>query len=312
MLITGATGLIGREIVMQCHERGFHVNYLTTRKTAITKKENYQGFYWNPSERKIDSSCFDGVSVIINLAGSAVSKRWTKSYKKEILDSRVESLKLLENAIGNLAEHNIKQLITASAIGIYPDSLEGYYEADAEVPDNDSFLGEVVTKWEAAAENFKNQGILVSKIRIGLVLSSHGGAFPQIVKPIKYGLGAGFGSGDQWQSWIHVEDLAAIFLFVLSHGKEGVFNGVAPNPVTNSKLTKEIASVLKRPVFLPNIPKSFMTIILGEMSQLLFESQRVSSKKLENSGFHFAYPNIKSALQQLLTKENNLHEKLVS
>lgn len=298
ILITGATGLIGQAIVKQCLAQDFTVYYLTTSKSKIEDLPNYKGFYWNPREPFIDSACLEGVETIINLAGASIAKRWTSDYKETIISSRVNTLKLLYKALSE-NKHNIKHLISASAIGGYPDSLTNYYEESFSEYSN-SFLGDVVKKWEAEADTFSVLGLTVSKIRIGLVLDDKEGALPQIVKPTKFGFGAAFGSGDQWQSWIHVDDLAGIFLHVATHHLEGVFNGVAPNPVSNTELTKAVANTVKRPLILPNIPKFMMKLILGEMHILLFESQRVSSKKIENTGFEFQYVNLKPALEDLL------------
>lgn len=298
VLITGATGLIGQAIAKECLAKGWVVHYLTTSKSKIENSDNYKGFYWNPKEQDIDAACFDGVDTIINLAGASIAKRWTESYKQTILDSRINTLRLLHSKLSTI-KHTIKQLISASAIGAYPDSLTNYYEESFSAYSK-SFLGEVVEKWEAEADAFKSLDIIVSKIRIGLVLDAQEGALPQIVKPTKFGLGAAFGSGKQWQSWIHVDDLAGMFMHVTKHHLEGVFNGVAPNPVSNTELTKAVANALKRPLILPNIPKGMMKLVLGEMHILLFESQRVSSKKMENTGFEFQFVNLKPALEDLL------------
>ena len=173
-----------------------------------------------------------------------------------------------------------------------------YDENNSEI--SDSFLGQVVQKWEEAVDDFSELNINVCKIRIGLVLSENGGALPEIVRPIRFGAGAAFGSGKQWQSWIHINDLAQIFIFALKENLSGVYNAVAPNPVTNSELTKASAKVLKRPLLLPNIPKLPMKLVLGEMHMLLFESQRVSSCKIIEKGFDFKFVNIETALQDLL------------
>ena len=298
VLITGATGLIGQEIVKSCHERDIKVNYLTTRKSKIHQEDNYKGFYWNPKTQDVDSNCFKDVDAIIHLAGATVSKRWTSEYKKEILNSRKEPTRLLINALKG-ESHTIKQIVSASAIGIYPDSLVNYYDQTYSEVSN-SFLGDVVKVWEREVDEFSKLNITVSKIRIGLVLSDKGGALQEMAKPIKLGLGAAFGSGKQWQSWVHIYDLAAMFLYALEKNISGVYNGVAPNPVTNKELTKTIANVLHKPLFLPNIPKFFMKLVLGEMHVLLFESQRVSSKKIEDKGFQFKYHHLQPALEQLL------------
>jgi uncharacterized protein (TIGR01777 family) len=298
VLITGATGLIGQEIVKLCHEKDIKVNYLTTSKSKIVQEENYKGFYWNPKAKEIDADCFKEVVAIVHLAGATVSKRWTPSYKKEILSSRTKTTALLVNTLKELT-HTVKQVVSASAIGIYPDSLINYYdESHNEI--SSSFLGQVVSVWEQASDEFLKLNITVSKIRIGLVLSNKGGALMEIVKPIKFGLGAAFGNGKQWQSWIHIHDLANLFLYVLQNNLKGVYDGVAPNPTSNSELTKTAASVLHKPLFMPNIPKFFMKLILGEMHILLFESQRVSSKKIADIGFLFKFNYLEPALNNLL------------
>lgn len=298
VLITGATGLIGQEIVKLCHAQEITVHYLTTSKSKLSKEANYKGFYWNPNTNEIDHNCFKGVSVIVNLVGASISKRWTDSYKKVIIESRTKTTKLLQDTI---IKHNykIEFVVSASAIGVYPTSLTNYYEEDTKQV-SDTFLGTVVEQWERVVDGFKTLGSKVAKVRIGLVLAKDGGALPEIVKPIKFGAGAAFGDGKQWQSWIHVQDLAGIFMYVLQYQLEGVYNGVAPNAVTNKELTKVAASVLQRPLILPNIPRFVMRLVLGEMHILLFESQRVSSQKIEDKGFDFKYANLRPALEDLL------------
>ena len=307
VLITGATGLIGQEIVKLCLKKEIAVNYLTTSIAKIENSENYKGFYWNPKKNDIDVNCFKGVDAIIHLAGATVSKRWTSSYKKEIIASRKETTELLVNALKG-ETHTIKQVISASAIGVYPDSLTNYYDENFKTKET-SFLSKVVKIWEAEVDAFSKLNIKVSKIRIGLVLSTKGGALTEMLKPIKLGLGAAFGSGEQWQSWIHITDLSRMFVYVLKHQLEGVYNGVAPNPVTNLKLVKEIAKVLNKPLFLPNIPKFVMHTILGEMAYILFASQRVSSKKIEEEGFVFHYANICQALGAIYDNEGECVDK---
>lgn len=298
VLITGATGLIGQEIVKQCHTNGINVHYLTTSKSKLSTEPNYKGFYWNPNKNEIDHKCFEGVTAIINMVGASISERWTADYKKIILESRTKTARLLQDTI-KAHHYKIEQVVSASAIGIYPTSLVNYYEEDyTEI--SDSFLGEVVDAWESAVDNFELLGSKVAKIRIGLVMAKDGGALPEIIKPMKFGAGAAFGSGKQWQSWIHVTDLAALFVYALQHNFEGIYNGVAPNAVSNEELTKVAASVLSRPLILPNIPKFPMKLALGEMHMLLFESQRVSSQKIEAAGFDFKFVNLRPALEDLL------------
>lgn len=302
VLITGATGLIGKEIVRLCGREGIDVHYLTTSHSKIKYTEKCKGFYWNPGKEEIATECLEGVDAIINLAGAPIARRWTAQHKKRILDSRVKSLQLLNKTLENNKEHHVRMLVSASAIGIYPDSLTHYYDEEEEEVDN-SFPGKVIREWEAAADRLGKQGLEVAKVRIGLVLSPDGGALPQMAKPVRYFAGAAFGSGQQWQSWIHITDLARIFLFLLEKEMPGIFNGVAPNPVTNEKLTREIAKKLEKPLILPSIPRFVMRGLLGEMSYLLFSGQRVSSRKITDMGFSFRYSSLSPALDNLFDRE---------
>lgn len=298
ILITGATGLIGKELVTLLLQNGISIHYLTTSKNKIESQSNYQGFYWNPDQGIIDENALMGVDSIIHLAGATISKRWTSKYKQEIIESRILSSNLLFKALKDYP-NSVKQIVSASAIGIYPDNLTKLYtEEDTEV--DDSFLGKVVLKWEDSVNKFKLHNIKVCKIRTGLVLSGKGGALTEMMKPIKMSIGSPFGSGKQMQSWIHIHDLVEMYFFAVSNNLEGIYNAVAPNPVTNKKLTQEIASVLDKPLFMPNIPKFLMKLILGEMHIILFSSQNVSSKKIETEGFNFKYKQLEKALQQLL------------
>ncbi len=299
VLITGATGLIGQEIVKLCHQSGIDVNYLTTSKNKLQDTANYRGYFWNPKQGEIDSGCLDNVEVIINLVGATVAKRWTSSYKKEIIESRTVTTRLLRETLQKRKNSTVRHIISASAIGIYPDSFQNYYMEDS--PERDTgFLGEVVTKWENAVSEFKTLGVEVSILRIGLVLSEKGGAYPKIAKPIQYGFGAVFGDGKQWQSWIHLDDLSQMFMFVLKEELSGVFNAVAPNPVSNKKLTYTIADRLNKKIILPNVPRFALKLILGEMHVILFSSQRVCSKRILTSGFEFQHENIVSAIDSLV------------
>ena len=300
VLITGATGLVGNEITELLLKNGMKVNYLTTSQDKIQHQPNYRGYYWNPTEGIIDENCFIDVEAIINLAGANISERWTAQYKEEIVESRTNAINLLYNALKN-NPNQVNRFITASAIGVYPSSLSVDYSENFTQYDN-SFLSNVVVKWEEAASQIERLGIKVCKIRIGLVLSSQGGALPKMSKPIRMGFGAAFGSGKQWQSWIHIKDLAEIFLFALENQLTGVYNAVAPNPVTNRQLIQQISHVLDVPILLPNIPKFILSLVLGEMHSLLFESQKVSSRKIIAEGFDFQFGNLDVALKNLFHK----------
>jgi len=298
VLITGATGLIGKELVKQCLKKQIDVHYLTTSKSKIEDTENYKGFYWNPRQGEIDSNAIQGVDAIIHLAGATISKRWTQNYKTEILESRILTGNILFNTLQK-HEHKINHFITSSGVNVYPSDLNKLYTEESEGVDN-SFLGNVVVSWEEVAEKFTNLNIKVSKIRTGMVLDAEEGALPQIIKPIKFGLGAALGSGKQWQSWIHIQDIARLYVYVLTSKLDGTFNAVAPEPVTNSEMTKVLAKHLKKPLFLPNVPEFALKLILGEMAMLLTSSQKVSSQKIKQMGFEFHFPSLKMAVQDLL------------
>jgi uncharacterized protein (TIGR01777 family) len=298
VLITGATGLIGSELVSLLLQNGISVNYLSTSKKKIVKKLNYNGFYWSPERGYIDENCLIGVDSIINLAGANIAKRWTNSYKQEIMESRLLSSALLYKALKN-NPNQVKQIVTASGTSIYPNSDTIIYDENS-TQINDSFLGNVVVKWEESTDKFASLGLKVCKLRTGIVLSPKGGALVEMLKTIKLGLGASFGSGKQIQSWIHIHDIAALYLFAIKNDLDGVYNAVSPNPVTNEELTLSIAKVLKKPIFMPNIPKFFMKLVLGEMHELLFENRNLSAKKIEEKGFEFKYITIDKALNNIL------------
>lgn len=302
VLITGATGLVGKELVSRLLKSGYSINYLTTSKNKIQHTELYNGYYWNPKKGEIDPSCLDNVGTIIHLAGATISKRWTSSYKQEILESRVLGTNVIATLLKN-TENDVHQFISASATGIYPSSDTVFYTEENTERDN-SFLGMVVQKWEAAADAVAALGIKVAKIRTGLVLSGKSGVLKELAGPVKLGFGAAFGNGGQMQSWIHIDDLVGIYIHALMHGLEGVYNAVAPHPVTQNEMVKTIAGVINKPLFLPNIPRFVMNLALGEMSTLLYDSQNVSARKIVGAGYQFKFLSLESAVVDALGNES--------
>ncbi|MEZ4794761.1 MAG: TIGR01777 family oxidoreductase [Flavobacteriaceae bacterium] len=298
LLIAGATGLIGKALVAECREAGIEVHYLTTQKEKIEEKEGCRGFFWNPKKGILDAEALEGVSAIINLAGASITKRWTSRYKKVLLQSRIETARALHQALQQ-NRHQVLHYISASGISIYPSSLVQLYHEN-ETAISEHFLGAVVVQWEAAADAFEGLGIKVTKVRTGIVLSKDDGALPKMLKPIKMGLGAALGTGEQWQSWIHISDIAGIYLHLLQYQLEGVFNAVSPNPVTNKKMTLLLAQQYQKNIWLPNIPKWFLRLILGEMADIALESQLVASEKLLDAGYRFHFVNLENALEDLL------------
>jgi uncharacterized protein (TIGR01777 family) len=296
-LITGATGLVGSELVQLLITSQHTVHYLTTSKDKIKELPNYIGFYWNPQEGKIDESCLFGVDVIIHLAGANIANRWTNAYKQEIIESRTLTSDLLFKLVKK-TPNQVTQIISASGTAIYPESTVELYD-ETTTESEDSFLSNVVKKWEESVNPFQVLGIKVCKLRTGIVLSNKGGALPEMVTPIRYGFGAIMGSGEQVQSWIHLHDLVRLYCFAAEKQLEGVYNAVSPHPVSNAIMTKAIAKTLKKTLWLPNVPKFVMKLVLGEMAYLLFSSKNLSSLKIKEAGFQFDFEELNKALKAL-------------
>lgn len=303
ILITGATGLVGRSLVTRCRQQGIAVNYLTTSKKKITKEPDYQGFYWNPSTGEIEEAAFQEVTTIVHLAGATIAQRWTEKNKQFIKDSRIKSARIIYEVLDRFRESGnplpVKHIISASAIGCYPSSQTKYY--DEKYPSYASgFLGEVVEEWENAVIEFQKLDIQTALVRTGIILDKEDGALPKIMQPIKLYAGAPIGSGEQWQSWIHIDDMARLYMHILKNKLAGIYNGVAPNPVINRKLIKATAKALAKPLFLPNVPAFVLKTVLGEMATIVLESQKVCADKVLQSGFKFHHSAIEGALEDLL------------
>jgi len=298
ILITGATGLIGKKLTSDLLSKGYSVNYLTTRNSQIKSSDKINGYYWNPEKEIIDLECFKNVDTIINLAGSNIAKRWSRSNKLKILKSRTQSLNLLKDSIlkNNL---NIKKIISASAIGIYPSSFDRVYTENTNLISS-SFLGKVVREWELAVNSFNDLKIEIAIVRIGLVLSKDAGILSKSLFPIKFGVGSFFGSGMQWQSWIHIQDISNIFCHILKNDLVGIFNGTSPNPITNKDFTIKLSKFLNRPLIFPNLPKWLMSLILGEMHIIIFESQNITCDRLNKTKFKFKFDDFDHAIANLL------------
>lgn len=298
ILITGATGLIGTELVAELLNQKHTIHYLTTRKAKLEDLPNYKGFYWNPAQNSIDKNCIDGVEVVVHLAGASIAKRWTKSYKKELLDSRTKSAKLLFNLISTTPNH-VKQIISASGTAIYPDSLTAVYDENSPEVEQ-SFLSTIVQKWEESIQKFQFLNIKTTLLRTGVVYSAKGGALQEMINPIKMGVGSAFGTGKQIQSWIHLTDLVQLYCFTINNQLEGIVNAVAPQAVTNQELTIELAKHLNKKILLPNLPQWLMKLVLGEMSILLFNSKKILPSKALQNNFHFQFPTLQKALTEII------------
>ncbi|MFP3595127.1 TIGR01777 family oxidoreductase [Chryseobacterium sp. SIMBA_029] len=298
VLITGAGGFVARELSKKI-EQQYTVRFLTR-----TKKQANE-FEWDIKKGIIDESAFDNISHIIHLAGANISeKRWTDERKKELISSRVDSAKLLLNT---LQKKNIrlKSFISASGINFYGTITTEKIYTENDQPGND-FLSEVVVLWEKSADEFKEQNMAerVVKIRTAIVLSEKEGALKKMMPPIQLGIGSPLGSGRQYMPWIHIKDICSVYEFALQNPHiQGAYNASSPQHTTNENFTKKTAEVLKKPLFMPNVPAFVLKILFGELADALLEGSRASSQKIQDTGFQFKFPDLKEALEDLLKKE---------
>jgi uncharacterized protein (TIGR01777 family) len=295
ILITGASGLIGKSLTEMLLKKGYIIHHLS--RAGSHDNPEIKTFKWDVFNSIIDENCIKGVDAIIHLAGENIGdKRWTKKRKARIIESRTESIRMLYNLLRK-NNHNIKTVISASAVGYYGD--QGDKVLDEASPPGNDFAARVCIEWEKAVDEGRALGLRVVKLRTAIVLDKEEGALRQLALPIKYGFGAPLGSGKQWIPWIHLTDCTGIYLFALENNLQGIYNMTAPYPVINKELTKAIAKELKKPLWLPNIPGFFLKIILGEMGEAVLSSAMVSADKILSAGFEFKFPHLKEALQDI-------------
>ncbi|MFA5775030.1 MAG: TIGR01777 family oxidoreductase [Ilumatobacteraceae bacterium] len=295
ILISGASGLIGSRL-------GAHLEVLGHRVTRLVRRHsNANEISWNPTSGHLNPADIEGVDAVVNLSGASIAeKRWTKPYKKEILDSRVQSTTLLATTIASL-KAKPQVFLSGSAIGIYGDRSDEVLNESS--PLGNSFMSDVCKQWESAASPAIAAGIRTAFLRTGIVLTPTGGALKKQLPLFKFGLGGKFASGEQWQSWITLDDEVRAIEFLLTTQVNGAVNLTAPNPVTNSEFTKTLARVLHRPAVLP-IPSFGPKLLLGrELAEsLLFSGQKVIPSVLASQGFIFTHERLEEALRSLLHK----------
>lgn len=296
--ITGATGLIGKKLIERFYKRNDDVIILT-RSIEKAKKifPNANGFInWETNVEEWFSQ-IENVDVVINLAGENVmARRWNEEHKKKVYSSRIDGTKKLVNAI-SLLNKKPKVFISASAIGYYGNINN---EVDETSPIGNDFLANVVHDWENASIKIDELKIRRVIIRIGLVLSNEEGALPKLILPFKFFIGGSIGSGKQWFSWIHIDDLVNIFLFAIDNPKlNGIFNATSPNPVTMNQFAKTLGKVLNRPSIF-NVPGFVLKIVLGEGANSILNGAKVKSKKILEAGYKFQFENLESALKSLI------------
>lgn len=294
--LTGATGFIGSALVRQLLDRG-HVLHLMGRKPPSSLPSSIKFTTWPSLQQEPPAEALRDADAVIHLAGEPVAQRWTAEVRQRIRQSRVDGTLNLVRSLASLSRPPAT-LVCASAIGIY-GSRGDEILTESSAP-GEGFLAETTAAWERAADSAAPLGIRVAKIRTGIVLGKDGGALQKMLPPFRLGLGGPIGSGRQWMSWIHIEDIVGLFVHALENPSlRGAVNGVAPNPVTNADFTRALGSALRRPAILP-VPAFAVKLMFGEMGDVILGSQRVLPKATEEAGYRFRYPELGPALVNIL------------
>ncbi|MEO7960935.1 MAG: TIGR01777 family oxidoreductase [Ginsengibacter sp.] len=306
VVISGGSGLIGTNLTRHLIQKKYKVIILTRLGDRISQNPLVTYAHWDISKKIIDQQAIGQADYVIHLAGAGVmDKKWTKAYKKEIVDSRTKSSELIIESIKE-SKSNIKAFISASAIGWYGADVKhglssgGFIETDP--PDN-SFLGEACVLWEASTDAVTEIGVRLVKLRTGIVLSNDGGAYKEFKMPLNFGIAGILGNGKQMISWIHIDDLCRMYIEAMENNEmHGVYNAVAPKPVTNKKMILEIAEAIRQKFYIPvHVPEFALQLFLGKRSVEILKSATVSDKKIKSTGFTFLYPSIESAVEELTT-----------
>ncbi len=284
VLITGASGLVGKSLTRLLKETGYEVRMLTTRR-ALTEREGY--FYWNPATLELDAKALEGVDVIVHLAGSSIGAgRWTKRRKQEIEESRTGSTTLLVDKVKEL-KIELKAFVSASATGYYGSSTSETI-FDEYSPAGNDFLAQICVAWEKAADRFQQEGIRTVKLRTGVVLAKGAPALEKMLLPVKLGIGGPLGNGRQFMPWIYIGDLCHMYLRAIEdESMSGAWNAVAPQHISNRQLMKSLAHKLRKPFFFPPVPSFLLRMLLGEMAIIITDGSRVTPRRFNAAGFKY-------------------------
>ena len=299
VLVTGGTGFIGTRVCTALHEQGDTVRVLSRNPTRAQTKLKWarEVYGWTPETEKLPSEAMSDVKAVVHLAGETIAGRWNSEKKRRIRDSRILSTRNLVASLG-AADTKPDVLVCASAIGYYGASGDEHLTEVS--PAGTDFLAQVCQEWETEAQKAIEFGIRVVMVRIGLVLGLGGGLLAQILLPFKMGVGGVLGSGRQWMSWIHVDDVVGILLHALENDEiRGPLNATAPVPVRNTEFTKTLGTVLRRPTLLP-VPIFGLKLMMGEFADFVVLSQNVLPEKTEVSGYEFRHRTLEAALSDLL------------
>jgi len=289
--VTGATGLIGAALCERLRQEGNDVLVITRRENSSSP---FPVVHWNPERGELDTRSLEGVDAVVHLAGETIAERWTREKKERIRTSRVAGTRFLVDGLKRLSKRP-SVLIGSSAVGFYGN--RGDEELDEGSPPGTGFLPEICQAWEAEVARASELGMRAVRLRTGIVLSTKGGALAKMLLPFKLGLGGPVGSGSQWMSWIHIDDVVGGYHFALHHSDlSGAANLTAPQPVRNADFTRALGRALGRPAFLP-APGFALKLIFGEMAQdLLLDGQRVLPRRLESAGYQFQHTGVDDAL----------------
>ena len=298
ILIAGGSGFIGSMLSEHFSSNGFDVAILSRQNRA---EKNF--FFWDPQKEEMDENAFSNVSCIINLTGASIAgKRWTQKRKQEITNSRMQSTDFLYEKLRTL-KHEVDTFVSASAVGYYGNHGDEW--VDESSPPSGDFLSTCCRYWEESASKVSSLGIRTVIFRIGVVLSSQGGALPEFALPVKLFVASPLGSGKQFISWIHHADLCLLFRKAAKDkNMNGIYNAVSPEPVTNNVFVKTLAQTLRRPMFLPPVPSFLLKLVLGEMASAVTQGQRVFCKKIMDAGFSFRFPQLDAALKDIYAQHS--------
>ena len=293
--IAGASGLIGRRLLKNLAAAG-HSLHVLSRHAGTNLPPGVRLSVWDASRGEPPADSLQDVDAVIHLAGEPVAQRWNAHARQAIRQSRVTGTRNLVQALAKLPKKP-EVLVCASAVGYYGSRGDEILN-ESSSPGAD-YLAQICVDWEQEAQAAEASGIRVVRVRTGLVLDARGGALPRMLPPFRMGVGGKLGSGKHWMSWIHLEDLAALFQFALANPVSGPLNGVAPNPVINADFTRALAASVHRPAIFP-VPAFALRLLFGEMSEILLSSQRALPQAAEAAGFRFRYPELAPALAAVL------------
>lgn len=298
ILIAGGTGLIGSRLSVMLREKGYEVLHLS--RTADLKAA-FPAYRWNLESEEIDQEAVRRADFVINLAGAGIAdKRWTAARKRLIIDSRVNSAALLLRAFQEL-DHWPEAYISSAATGFYGDRGEEWLTEESSP--GAGFLSESCMAWEEAIRQLMKTEMRVAALRIGIVLSTQGGAMEKMMLPITFFSGTYFGDGVQYYSWIHIDDLCRMFVWAVENkNAQGFYNAVSPDPVSNKALTQSLAKAMQKPAVFVPVPAAALRLAMGEMADVVLYGARVSSQKIEKAGFDFQFPQLNAALKDLIER----------